>query len=120
MYLVCMYLQFQIKTHTYLILHSSWCMLHDSTSILILKTKLLNSFAISKVDEGAILIPIADVVVSVFVPANPASQLKEICVVANMNADAMYLAPIASVKDLAFLALVDKSPQITISAPKVP
>jgi len=61
-----------------------------------------------------------NVVVSVFVPANPASQLKEICVVANMNADAMYLAPIASVKDLAFLALVDKSPQITISAPKVP
>ena len=115
-----MYLQFQIKTNTYLILHSNWCMLHDSTSILILKTKLLNSFAISKVDEGAILIPIADVVVSVFVLANPASQLKEICVVANMNADAMYLAPIASVKDLAFLALVDKSPQITISAPKVP
>ena len=113
-------MQFQIKTNTYLILHSNWCMLHDSTSILISKTKLLNSFAISKVDEGAILIPIADVVVSVFVPANPASQLKEICVVANMNADAMYLAPIASVKDLAFLALVDKSPQITISAPKVP
>ena len=75
----------------------------------------LNSFA-KYVDEGALLIPIADVVVSVFVLANPASQPKEICVVANMNADAMFLAPIASVKGLAFSALVVKSPKKTISA----